>query len=450
MYDIVFCSARVVDTLHKTSCIANVAVQNGKIAAISTNTLCAKREIDAAGLVLSPGFVDVHSHIDGNAYASRLPVLQGITTSLGGNCGLSALRTGEYLKKREKQGPLLNEAMLVGHSFTLRRAVGLCDVDQKATQSQLAAMERIARDNLAEGAYGISLGLDYSPGAGLPEIDGMAALAAETGRVLSVHTRLFTQNDLFSIYEILAAGKKSGARLLFSHFVYQYSGFGTMRPALDIMDEARRKGMDVWMDSGMYTDWATYIGTATFDMQTLLDNSLRFGSMVVATGKYTGQRLHKDLYALLRTKYPDESVICFSGTPDEVLETIAKPYAMPSTDAGIYAKHEGHPQIAGSFPKYIRKTVREKGLLSLEEAVYKATLLPCTVYDIPNKGRIAEGYDADIVLFSLEKIRDNAHFPGEGYPDTAPTGIPYVMINGVLAVDGGKFTNAKSGKLLTK
>ncbi|MEG0878101.1 MAG: amidohydrolase family protein [Oscillospiraceae bacterium] len=450
MYDLSFNGALVVNTETLTSSILNVAVKDGKISAVSQNALSARREIDASGLVLAPGFVDVHSHVDGDAYGARLSVLQGITTSIGGNCGLSALSVGDYIKKRRKSGSFINEAMLIGHSFTLRKAVGIENVDQKATPLEQDAMEQLARKALANGAYGISLGLDYSPGAAILEIDTMAQLAAEYGRVLAVHTRLFTQNDLYSIYEILAAGKKSGARLLFSHFVYQYSGFGTLHPALQIMDEAREKGMDIWMDSGMYSDWATYIGTATFDYQTIMDNSLRFGSMVVATGKYTGQRLNKDLYLLLRKKYPNESVVCFSGTPKEVLDTIVKPYAMPSTDAGAYSMHEGHPQIAGSFPKYIRKAVRESGALSLEEAIYKATLLPCLVYNIPDKGIIKEGYDADIVLFNYDKIRDNAHFPGEGLPDAPPSGIPYVMINGALSVDAGKFTNTKCGVMLTK
>lgn len=147
----------------------------------------------------------------------------------------------------------------------------------------------IADRALRAGAAGVSLGLDYAPGSGLAEIDAMAAIAAEYGRCLPVHTRLFTQNDLYSLYEMLAAAKRSGGRLLLSHFVYQYSGFGTLRPALDVVDAARAKGMDVWMDSGMYTDWATYAGTATFDEQTIKDNSLRFGDMVAATGKYTAR-----------------------------------------------------------------------------------------------------------------------------------------------------------------
>ena len=206
--------------------------------------------------------------------------------------------------------------------------------------------------------------------------------------------------------------------------------------------------MDVWMDSGMYTDWATYAGTATFDEQTIKDNSLRFGDMVAATGKYTGTRLNRELYELLRHKYPDESIICYSGEPYEIYEALQKPYAMMSTDAGAYAPGEGHPQIAGSYPRFLRKMVREKRLLGLEEAVYKCTLLPAQTYHIPGKGVLEPGYDADLVLFDRDAVRDNAKMPDKGEPDAPPDGIPYVMVNGVFAVDDGVFQNTCSGSVI--
>ena len=366
MVDVVFTGGRVVDVRTCTSRIANVAVEHGKIVDISAHELPAKRVVDAAGLVVAPGFIDVHGHLDGHAYAGQLSAMQGITTTVGGNCGLSPLDLEGWFAGQARTGYVINQAELVGHSFSMRRAVGIEDVNARASAAQTDAMIRIADRALRAGAAGVSLGLDYAPGSGLAEIDAMAAIAAEYGRCLPVHTRLFTQNDLYSLYEMLAAAKRSGGRLLLSHFVYQYSGFGTLRPALDVVDAARAKGMDVWMDSGMYTDWATYAGTATFDEQTIKDNSLRFGDMVAATGKYTGTRLNRELYELLRHKYPDESIICYSGEPYEIYEALQKPYAMMSTDAGAYAPGEGHPQIAGSYPRFLRKMVREKRLLGLE------------------------------------------------------------------------------------
>ncbi len=448
MVDLVFTGGRVVDVRQRTSRIANVAVEHGKIVDISPNELPAKRVVNAEGLVVAPGFIDVHGHLDGADYAGRLSAMQGITTTIGGNCGLSPLDMEEWFRSQQRQGYVINQAELVGHSFSLRRAVGIEDVNAKATAAQVDQMVRMARKALDEGAAGVSLGLDYSPGCSLAEIDAMAALAAEYGRVLPVHTRLFTQNDLYSLYEMLAAAKRSGGRLLLSHFVYQYSGFGTLRPALDVVDAARAKGMDVWVDSGMYTDWATYAGTATFDEQTIKDNSLRFGDMVAATGKYTGTRLNRELYELLRRKYPDDSIICYSGEPYEIYEVLKKPYAMMSTDAGAYAPGDGHPQIAGSYPRFLRKMVRELGLLTLEEAVYRCTLLPAETFQMPGKGVLEPGFDADILLFDPDTVRDNAKMPDKGEPDAAPDGMPYVMVNGVLAVDGGVFQNTRSGQII--
>ncbi len=448
MVDVLFADGRVIDVRARTSRAANVAVTGGKIVDVSPNALPARRVIDARGLAVAPGFIDVHSHLDGHPYAGRLSALQGVTTTVGGNCGLSPLDFDVWFAGQERTGYVIHQAELCGHSFSLRRAAGITDVNAKATKAETRQMARLAARALDAGAAGLSLGLDYAPGSGLAEIDAMAALAADYGRVLAVHTRLFTQNDLYSLYEMMAAVKRTGGRLLLSHFVYQYSGFGTLRPALDIVDAARSKGLDVWIDSGMYTDWATYAGTATFDEQTVRDNSLRFGDMVAATGKYTGTRLNRELFELLRRKYPDDSIIVYSGTPREVDEALVKPYAMMSTDAAGYAPGEGHPQIAGSYPRFLRKLVREEGLLSLEEAVYKCTLLPAETYQLAGKGVLEAGADADLVLFDPAAVRDNAKMPDKGEPDAPPDGIPYVMVNGVFAVDGGVFQDTRSGTII--
>ena len=205
MVDVVFTGGRVVDVRTCTSRIANVAVEHGKIVDISAHELPAKRVVDAAGLVVAPGFIDVHGHLDGHAYAGQLSAMQGITTTVGGNCGLSPLDLEGWFAGQARTGYVINQAELVGHSFSMRRAVGIEDVNARASAAQTDAMIRIADRALRAGAAGVSLGLDYAPGSGLAEIDAMAAIAAEYGRCLPVHTRLFTQNDLYSLYEAAAA-----------------------------------------------------------------------------------------------------------------------------------------------------------------------------------------------------------------------------------------------------
>ena len=450
MLDLAIVNGLVCDTRRKKIFPASVGIREGKIAAVGEGPMEAARTIDARGLLVCPGFIDVHGHVDGHLYSGRLSACQGITTTVGGNCGLSPDDMGEFLDRQEREGFPIHQLELVGHSFTLRQQVGLLDPYRKAGREEAARMEALAEEALELGAWGVSLGLDYSPGASLLELEAMARVNARHGRVMPVHTRLFTQGDLNSLYELLAVAKKTGVKLLLSHFVYQYSGFGVLEDALEIVDLAIARGVDIRVDSGMYTDWATYVGTATFDEETIHDNGLVFGDMIVATGVHTGERLDRELYLEMREKYPDDSLICFSGEPWETWAVLEKPYAMPSTDIGAYAPGQGHPQIAGSFPKYFREMVLERGLLSWEEAVYKATLYPAETYGIPGKGVLEPGYDADLTLVNPRTIRDRADFPDRGLPDAQPDGLPYVIVAGVPVVDGGRYCHTRSGKLLRR
>lgn len=449
MYDIAINNGTVLDTEQKTLIRQNIGITGGRIEALSDFPLKGELDIDARDQIVSPGFIDVHGHIDGYEYSGILSACQGITTTVGGNCGLSPEDLTGFFKKEAAQGFPVNQAELAGHSFTLRRAVGLLDPYAAADDAQIKAMCGLAERMLNEGAQGISLGLDYSPGASLREILALAEVCAAHHGIMPVHTRLFTANDLNSIYEILYIGKMTGVRLLFSHFVYQY-GTGTMDDALSIIDHARSSGMDVYIDSGMYTNWSTYINTATFDEQTIIDNAMSFQDMVVATGEYKGQRLNRELYRHLRENCPDVSVIFMEQCDCDVYKALKKPYAMPSTDIGTYKKGEGHPQIAGTFPRYLRKMVRERGDLSLEEAVYKATLLPAQIYGFHTKGVLKRGMDADVVIFDPGRIQDMANYPDKGMPDALPEGISHVIVNGVPAAGNGQPTGNRSGRILKR
>ena len=169
-----------------------------------------------------------------------------------------------------------------------------------------------------------------------------------------------------------------------------------------------------------------------------------------ATGPHKGKIMTEELYFHMKETDPEESLILFEGTEEEIYECLKKPYAMPSTDIGAYAEGEGHPQIAGSFPRYFRKMVEEQKLLSLEEAVYKATLLPAETFSFTTKGRILPGMDADLTIFDIHTICDNATYPHLGLPDARPSGIPYVMVGGTLAVDQGIYKNTRSGRTIRK
>ncbi len=448
MYDIVIMNGTVIDTVHVTKSILNIGICKGKISYIGKDHIVGVREIDGTNKIISPGFIDVHGHIDGYMYSGELAACQGITTTIGGNCGLSPMDMEAFFQEQENNGFYINQAELVGHSFSLRSKVGITDNYQKATDEQILKMVEIAELALIDGACGVSFGLDYSPGASLKEITALAKICANHNKVMAIHTRLFTEYDLYSLYEVLSIAKETGVKVLFSHFVYQY-GNGAMEAALETIEHAIWQGLDIHIDSGMYTDWATFIGTETFSEQTIKDNGYVLGNMVVATGIYTGKCLTKELYTLLRRDYPGESVICFNGRKNDVYLALEKKYAMPSTDIGKYRKGEGHPQIAGTFPKYLIEMVREKKIFTIEEAICKATILPAQVFDLKGKGVIDVGADADIVVIDLDKLSDRATFPHLGKPDMKPIGIDYVIVNGKLIVDKGQFTKKLAGHIIS-
>lgn len=447
MFDITIKNGTVIDTIHLTKSILNIGIQEGKIQYIGNNNIVGIYDIDGTNKIISPGFIDVHGHIDGYDYAGELATCQGITTTIGGNCGLSPIDMKEFFLGQEANGFYINQAELIGHSFSLRKKVGITDNYQKASDDQIRQMEELTEQALIEGACGISFGLDYSPGASLKEITALARICAKYNKIMAIHTRLFTEYDLYSLYEVLSIAKETGVKILFSHFIYQY-GNGAMEAALETIERAMEQGFDIHIDSGMYTDWATFISTETFSEQTIKDNGYVLGDMIVATGKYIGQCLTKELYTLLRQDYPWESVICFNGREKDIYLALEKKYAMPSTDIGQYSRGEGHPQIAGTFPKYLIEMVRNKKILTIEEAIRKATILPATVFGLKGKGVIEVGADADIVVFDFDKLEDLATFPHLGKPDAKPKGIEFVIINGKLVVKMGQFTEEKAGHII--
>ncbi|MGI6068978.1 MAG: amidohydrolase family protein [Blautia sp.] len=439
----------IIDVIEKKQKKLNIGIMGDKIAVLSETPLKAEHVIDASGLLVSPGFIDVHGHVDGDLYAGELCACQGITTTVGGNCGYSPADLKTFFEEQDAHGFPIHQAMLIGHGIPLRRAAGLFDPYQAGNPEQIEIMADMAEKALKDGACGISFGLDYVPGCSLEEVLALARLCKKWDRICPVHTRLLTDKDIYSLYELIFAAERTGAHILISHFVYQYC-CGLVKEGLAMVDKARKRGLNLHIDSGMYTNWTTYFNTPTYDYNNIKNNNWKWEQMVVATGPYKGRVMDEELYFHMKENDPEESVILFEGEEREVFDCLQKPYAMPSTDIGAYKEGEGHPQIAGSFPRYFRKMVVEEKLLSLEEAVYKATLLPAEVFAFEKKGRILPGMDADLTIFDIRTICDKATYPHLGLPDARPEGIPYVMVGGVLAVDQGCYRNTRSGQTIRK
>lgn len=440
IYDLVIKNAMIVDPEKKSIIAGNVGVSGGKIAIITSRDILGMQKIDAKGHVLCPGFIDIHGHIDGHRECAELSVVQGVTTTIGGNCGGGPTNLKDFFYNQNKKGFPINQAQFIGHSFSLREMVGIVDPYISASTLQIKKMAELIERAFAEGAIGLSFGLEYAPGSSFEEVIILSGIAAKYGKLVSIHTRLQDPRDLESLREAIKIGELTGASVQISHFVYQY-GTGIMSEALYMIEDARKKGLNIWADSGMYTAFSTSIGTSVFDEEHIKRFGWKFNDMLIATGKYKGQRLTENLYRQLRAKSQNEIIICFTGVEDEIYEALLKDYVMLSSDTGPTPSGntgEGHPQNTGTFPRFFRKMVREQKSISLTKAVEKCTLLPAEVLGLKNKGRLKAGSDADMVIFDIEKITDRADFLGMGEPNAVPEGIDYVIINGKIVVEYGK------------
>lgn len=447
MLDLLIRGGDVVDPKRKSRLKQNVGVKDGKIAFVSEREQDARRVIDAAGCIVCPGFIDPHGHLEGDPYTGLLSLRQGVTTTIGGNCGFSPKNLRAFFDQQERDGYIINQAEMIGHSGTLRALVGLSDVNTPACPVQIDAMLKLCEHAFDQGACGLSLGLAYAPGTSMEEVIPLCELAAARGRIVSIDTRMHTQTDLYSLVEAIVLARKTGARIQVSHFVYQY-GVGVEEEALALIDCARRSGVDVYFDSGMYTDWATHMGAAIFERDLMMDNGIDLSHIRVASGEHRGEVLDSKLYDHMRACHPDDSVVVFTGDEDAIYTILRHPLAMPSSDAGAYAPGEGHPQIAGSFPRFFNKMVTERGELSWEEAIYRATALPAQVFGLTGKGSMDEGADADIAIFDPQHFCDRANFVGMGLPDAPPDGMRHVIVGGKVELDGDQVMQKTAGHVI--
>ncbi|MDR1047773.1 MAG: amidohydrolase family protein, partial [Treponema sp.] len=286
-YDMVIAGARVIDPETGTDEILNTGINGGSIAALSRNSLEGKREIDGGGLILAPGFIDLHTHedtIEGGSGPLNKPLENqfffpnvisacamrtGNTFIMGGNCGYSNYPMGAYLQKLEALSLPINCMSLVGN-VSLRQRLGLGDYD-RASPAQIVKLKNMAAAAMKEGAAGISFGLQYAPGTEFGELVALCSAAAEAGKFFAVHMRYDVPTiALEGVEEVLAAAKITGAALQISHLASNVYGKNTagennIKKAALLIDEARKGGADIYVDVYPYNVWATSIQSAVFD-----------------------------------------------------------------------------------------------------------------------------------------------------------------------------------------
>lgn len=441
-YDLVVANGRVMDPASGLDAVRHVGITGGRIAVVSERPLRGRRVIDAARLVVAPGFVDLHEHGQ-REEAYRLMVRDGVTSALELEVG-----TGDVPKwyAERKAGQLVNYGASVGHIPARMKVLGDPSRDLlpsgvggsgRATEAQVAAMEGLLRKGLAEGAVAVGLGSAYTPGASMDEIRRMFKVAAEGNASAHIHMR----NGVAGLDSTIAAAKAVGAKL---HVVHVNSSADTSLAAfLARIQAARDGGQDVTTEAYPYGAGMTSIQSALFDDWTTWPAE-RFALHQLVS---TGERLTRKTFEEARTR--GGTVIIHGRSEEQTRAAIVSPLAMIASD-GFIENGRGHPRTSGTYSKVLGKYVREERGLALMEALRKMTIEPARrlearVPAMAAKGRITVGADADLTIFDPSTVIDRATYEDATRPSA---GIPFVIVGGQVVVDRGQVTAARPGRAI--
>lgn len=439
----------VIDPYNRVDSGLNLLIEDGKIAWVGTETPEADCVIDASGKTVTPGFLDIHMHEDPVACGKikscifDMMLRMGVTTAVGGNCGINVYDPVEYLDIVDRDGAPVNVAMFAGHEY-FRKAAGATDIYAHANEGEKRRMECGIRDALAGGCVGVSFGLRYVPGADKDEFFCAAACCRESKKMIASHVRDDADAIFGAIAEFAEAGQAYGLPVQISH-IGSMGGFGQMKDVLAMIDAYRLNGLDIAMDCYPYFAFSTRIGTPTYDPGWLERYRCGYGVLEFCEGKYRGQRATKETFDEMRRDFPECITVCYVMKEDDIRLAYRHPNVMAASD-GLMNAGQGHPRAAGTFPRFLAEFAR-KGELDLYHAVEKITAAPAERLHLAGKGRLNVGADADITIFDFEKIRDGATFASPALP---PQGIDYVLIGGQIAAKNCKIVKNTCGKAVRK
>jgi N-acyl-D-amino-acid deacylase len=463
--------ARVADGTGAPLVAADVRVQGDRIVEVGKlSPKDGERVVRGEKLVLAPGFIDVHNHSTEGLATDPLAetqISQGITTLVLGPDGDSPWPIAAYLAERDKAPAAVNVMTMVGHA-TVRSLVMGEDFKRKSTPEETAKMAELVAQGMKEGAMGLSSGLEYDVASysSTDELIALSKAAAQYGGFYMTHSRDEADKSFEAMDEALVISKQGGLPLDISHIKLATVGvWGQAKKAVALIDAARAKGQDVTADCYPYEAWHSNIEVLVpnkqyFDAKSV-DRALADvggADRVTITAckahpTYAGRNLAEiaksegistaDLFAKI-VKDGSADVIGHSMKTEDVDTFYRQPWVMVASDGGIGADH---PRGAGTFPRVLGRFVREKHLFTLEEAVRKMTSLPASRMSLKDRGRIAPGMKADLVLFDPATVIDRSTFEE---PRKLSEGIELVVVNGEAVWSSGKPTGAKPGRVLRR
>jgi dihydroorotase len=455
VHDVVLAGGRVMDPGTRLDAVRHVGIDGNRIAVVSEQALEGRTVIDASGLVVAPGFVDIHAHGQNNlanAYQAR----DGVTTALELEIGVAPVAL--WYRSRAGQA-LINYGAAVSHTAARTAAMlgvekfrdvldpggeGLITAEtaQRANHAELSPeqlevmLAELAR-GLDEGALGVGLGIQYVPGARRSEIYRVFQLAARRGVPAFAHSRITAMNEpdcISALQELIADAAATGAAAHMMHI--NSSGIRQIPTMMEMMAGARERGIDISTDAYPYAAANTGIGSAIFDDGWQQRVGIGYGDIEWVA---TGERLTEESFERLRREQPWGSVIAHFMPEDMVDYAIAHPEVIIASDSGEFVDGRGHPRTAGSFSRVLGRYVRERRLLDLMEALRKMTFLPAErlapfVPAMARKGRLQPGADADVTVFDPATVIDHATY---AQPMQYSTGVMHVLVGGTFVVRDG-------------
>jgi N-acyl-D-amino-acid deacylase len=462
--------ATIIDGSGRAAFIADVRVRSDKIVKIGA-IKPDKNEvvIDASGLVLAPGFIDIHNHSESGLLSEGTAanqVSQGITTILVGPDGAGPWPISDYLAKLDGK-IAVNVGAFIGHA-TVREEVLKNDYQRAATDSEIAAMAKLVEQGMKDGAFGLSSGLEYDVGymATIEEMIALAKPAAKRKGIYMSHIRDEEEGFKAAMEEAIRIGREAKLPVQISHIkMGNRNVWGRSAEAIALIEAAQNDGQDVTADAYPYTAWASTITVLVpsrkHEDRSEIEKGLANvgGADKVLITSHAANRSYEmktmaeiaaaknispaDLYIEI-VKNGGAGVVCNSMSGDDVRAFYQRPWVMVSSDGGIGSRH---PRGTGTFTRVLGRFARENKWLSLEDAIRKMTSMPAKRLGLKNRGLVKKGMKADLILFDPQTVIDNATF---AEPQKSSSGITTVFVNGVNVWDGEKVTSALPGVILKR